>query len=151
MSKVFPTSWPYLNKHGVLFEKGELDELAKVLFFDFKPRSYEFGVELAWLLVWILEKATTKETVLNLSQVLFARIVRRKTFVEKVQGRYVNVGLEVVEEAVESGMALPELRIMFEHLVEGQITIKEILEMDRNCKDYLVRKLRKKFRRRDDQ
>lgn len=65
----FPERWPYINPHGVVIEKREVDEFVAALYSS--PSHYEKfknrGVELCSVILWAMERVTIQSGVAALA------------------------------------------------------------------------------------
>lgn len=73
---IFPESKIFLNKHGVEFCQRDLEETAARIFKVFGSRAEQRGLELAYILLWALEKCSDKTIFLLMVSKVFARASR---------------------------------------------------------------------------
>lgn len=78
MRKKFPESYPYSNKHGLVFTRETLNLVAEYFLNRKKPRSLDIGLELSYILLWTMEKATDHLHFIKLTYFFFKKIIRRK-------------------------------------------------------------------------
>lgn len=149
MKKSFPISYPYFNEHGVSFSLDEVNGYVIYLLEKFKPRSVEYGVELAYLLLWILDNAYHKRSVEGLLTVLFARIVRRGTFETTSKYRAQADIPEQVDESVLHDFEVLEYKLAFEQLVGDEYTIEDLLAEDRRKRHVIIKKLQRRIQERE--
>lgn len=78
MKKKFPESYPYFNKHGVAFTEETLGLMGKYFLERRKPLSLEFGIEICYILLWSMERATDTLHFVKLTSYFFKKMIRRK-------------------------------------------------------------------------
>lgn len=161
MSSTFPKSYPYLNPNGVLIEKREVEEVAKEVFRYFGKRGKENGLELARVILWVMEKLTNKDYFYR----LVVRVFSRALFQNKVRENYRNrkrndllendkfiktLGSEIANQ-IENDLFSPEERLLikedFNKLAAITMPLEEIIKADRVKRFREIRKIREILRR----
>lgn len=73
----FPTSYPYSNRVGLTIDKDELEALSELFLNSSKPKTLDLGLELSYIILWGLSKATDVDHLMKLVGGLFYRTIKR--------------------------------------------------------------------------
>lgn len=114
--------------------------IAEKIFSKTRPRGLDFGLELTYILLWIERTVKKPEARLPVALSLFRRVMRRMSTDEMIRMKRPMVEAEELEDPYERQRNLFELRESFKQLVDGQITIEELVAADRRVKHRAVRK-----------
>lgn len=150
MSKSFPESYPYSNEHGIEFTAEDMRLYSEQLFEKFKPRSHHFGVEMAGLLIWLINNAKYKDKADHLLSVIFSRIVRRSTFDEASRRlNHKEVDEQLIDPSVINDFQMLEGRIMFSQLAGDDIELDDLIKEDRRKRTRIIARLKNRLKERE--
>lgn len=145
MKRGFPRSYPYLNEHGLAFTKSTL-EMAAGYFLKIKtPKTLDLGLEIAYIMLWTMEKATDHLHFIKLTHSLVLQATKRVTL--KMSTRSADDLL--LEQILDPGSVDRERRMLdkmdVERLVGSTEEVQDILELRKRDRDLVVAELKKKW------
>ena len=143
MKKSFPKSYPYFNKHGVAFTKESLNLIGKYFINRRKPISLEFGIEICYILLWSMERATDTLHFIKLTSYFFKKMVRRR------QKRPVGTNSDVLERILDPASYHIETDILkkvdIDRIVGDENRIQELVQMRSRDRYKEIEKLKKQW------
>ena len=140
--KTFPKSWPYLNNKGFEIDIEVINKIVINIFKRFNKKSLDFGLELAYIILWALDQAESKEHLEKLVSVVMVRAIKKGMSYEK---RRVSIEIPLVEHLVHQEAADILDLLTLENLLDPEYTIEEILEQDRRVRHRTISKIRRKL------
>lgn len=140
--KTFPKSWPYLNNKGFEIDLEVIDKIVINIFKRFNKKSLDFGLELAYIILWALDQAESKEHLEKLVAVVMLRAIQKGLSYEK---RRVSPEIPLVENMVHQEATNTLDRLTLETLLDPEYTIEEVLEQDRRVRHRTISKVRRKL------
>ncbi len=145
MMKSFPESYPYLTKGGILLTEKEINTVAKNVFEYFGHRALEFGLELTYLLMWVLDNLKTKDSFERVSMRLFSRVIRNPPARPMVYR-------ELDDNFVDARILNTEEKLLMRHDLLNHLdqydSIEGIMETDKHTKRKLLLKLKNRLAQR---
>ncbi len=143
MKTRYPNSYPYLNRNNIEFSQEYLSQICYKFLNIHKPKSLEIGWELALIVRWSMEVATSKLHFVKLVHHLTFRALRRGKRPDAL-GKRLDGVLELLidpnSEIVE-GKLLRKIDV--ERLVGDDDEVNRIAELRARDRNLVIEKLRK--------
>jgi len=143
MKKKFPESYPYFNEHGMAFTAESLNLVAKYFLQRRKPLSLEFGIEISYILLWCMDKATDALHFIKLSSYFYKKMIRMK------HKKPINTNAELLERILDPESYTLEDRVIrkldVRRVIGDEERIQELVQMRSRDRYKEIEKLKKQW------
>ncbi len=143
---MFPTSYPYSTNAGWSITSQELSDLADKLLTSNKPLSENFGLELAYIMLWALDRAETKTNFVSLTTGLFFRALKQRRDLAGAVPNYIT--LEEIELLCINSINLENILLTqmdTESIIGDEVEVTRIASMRKRDRDRKIQELKEKW------
>lgn len=134
MRRKFPEHYPYFNRHGLVFTEETLNLISKYFLTKKKPLSLELGLEISYILMWCMEKATDELHFIKLMSFFFRKLIRTGRKKSK------EVHSELLEQILD-----PESQNREDKLLQ-KLDVKRVIGGEKGIQDLLKMRARDRLK-----
>lgn len=145
MKRSFPKSYPYFNEHGLAFTQSTL-ELAAKYFLNLKPpKTLDIGLELAYIMLWTMSKATDHVHFIKLTHSMVLHAIRRRPKSTVEMSTEDIILTQILDEASYGREDAMLNKVDVERIIGPPSKVTEIAEMRSRDRTVMIEKLKQKW------